>query len=360
MTDTPVRTTRRGAVLGMYQPDTIASLTVSGITYLITANEGDARDYDGFSEEDRIKDLDLDPTAFPDAATLQEDENIGRLETTTALGDDDNDGDFDRLFAYGARSFSVWSTGGALLYDSGDDIEQLIATEAPDDFNSNNDENDSFDSRSDAKGPEPEGLTAGYVAGVPYGFIGLERQGGFLVYDMSNPTSPVFVDYINNRDFSGDAEMGTAGDLGPEGFTFIPAVDSPTHQPLLAVMNEVSGSTTLYEIEDDCIDPTLVDVAPIGGNGITIAGTPDCVYEVTVTDADGNTTTIPVAVDDSGQGSTDIAIGPDNVIEAAQVGGGGNVAAAFTVPTLQTWGLIAMISLLMAAGVVAMRRRREA
>ena len=35
-------------VFGMYQPDAIASYTVSGHTYLITANEGDARDYDGF------------------------------------------------------------------------------------------------------------------------------------------------------------------------------------------------------------------------------------------------------------------------------------------------------------------------
>lgn len=348
---------RNWPVLGMYQPDAIAAFEVNGVPYLISANEGDARDYDGFSEEDRVKDLTLDPTAFPDAATLQADENLGRLGITTVNGDDDNDGDYDRLFAYGARSFSVWDTNGTLLFDSGDTIEQLVAAANGADFNSNNDENGSFDNRSDNKGPEPEGVTVGRVAGEPYAFVGLERQGGFLVYSLANPATPQFVSYINNRDFAGDPEMGTAGDLGPEGLEFIPAGESPTYQPLLAVMNEVSGTTTLYEIEDDCAEPSLLNVAPIGQSGIQVGGTPDCVYLLTIVDGNGATQEVPVTMGPDGTGFADVLIGPDFRINLFQINATTPSVSGATVPTLQTWTLLIFITLL--AGSALYLRRRE-
>lgn len=235
-------------VLGMYQPDAIGTYRYKGRTLIVTANEGDSRDYDGFSEEERVKDLTLDPTAFPDAAALQADENLGRLKTTTANGDTDGDGDFDELYAYGARSFSIRTARGKLLYDSGDDFEQITAAQIPADFNSTNDENDSFDNRSDDKGPEPEGLTLGKVEGRTYAFIGLERVGGIMVYDITNPNDVAFVQYINTRDFAGDPVAGTAGDLGPEGLTFIEEDDSPIDEPLLAVASEVSGTVTTYVV----------------------------------------------------------------------------------------------------------------
>jgi hypothetical protein len=179
---------------------------------------------------------------------LQEDENLGRLTVTTTLGDTDNDGDYDRLYSFGARSFSIWSSHGRLVYDSGDDFERITAEAFPEEFNSDNDENDSFDKRSDAKGPEPEGLAVAKVYGSTYAFIGLERMGGFMVYDISDPRRPDFVQYVNDRDYGGDAEAGTAGDLGPEGFIVISAKDSPTGKPLLVVANEVSGTTSVYDI----------------------------------------------------------------------------------------------------------------
>jgi 2',3'-cyclic-nucleotide 2'-phosphodiesterase (5'-nucleotidase family) len=241
-------------VMGMYQPDAIAAFEIGRSTYLITANEGDARDYDGFSEEERVADLDLDQTAFPDADALQEDAALGRLNATTATGDLDGDGDFDQIHGYGGRSFSIWRAWGNRLlgpvYDSGSLLEELTAALLPTEFNSNNDENDSFDSRSDDKGPEPEGVTVGKVRGRIYAFVGLERVSGVMVFDVSNPYSPAFVQYVSNRDFSGDAEKGTAGDLGPEGLLFIPAKESPINGvPLLAVTNEVSGTTTLYRVD---------------------------------------------------------------------------------------------------------------
>jgi Ca2+-binding RTX toxin-like protein len=239
-------------VFGMYQPDAIESFESDGKTYYITANEGDARDYGGFSEEGRVGDIEieLDSDVFGNTARLKAEDSLGRLKITNTQGDLDGDGDFDRLYAFGGRSFSIWDEFGNLVYDSGDDFEKLTAELFPEQFNSNNDDNDSFDSRSDDKGPEPEGVTVGVVEDITYAFIGLERIGGIMVYDISDPKEPNFVQYFNNRDFDGNASEGTAGDLGPEGLKFIPAEDSPNGQALLVAANEVSGSTTIYQVSN--------------------------------------------------------------------------------------------------------------
>ena len=241
-------------VKGFYMPDALESYQYKNETFLVTANEGDARDYDGFSEEGRVKDLELDPIAFPNAADLQEDENLGRLKITTAYGDANKDGLYEELYAYGARSFSIWSAAGTLVYDSKNDFEKITAELLPEHFNSSNDEGPSFDNRSDDKGPEPEGLTIGKIGPKTYAFIGLERVGGIMVYDISNPYAPKFKTYINNRDFDAafdeDEPAGflAAKDLGPEGLVFISAKENPTGKNLVVVANEVSGTTTMFEV----------------------------------------------------------------------------------------------------------------
>jgi hypothetical protein len=242
-------------VKGMYQPDAIASYMSRGRTYVVTANEGDNRDYDGFSEKERVEDLDLDSEAFPDAASLQEKENLGRLEVTTVNGDTDGDGDYDELYSFGARSFSIRDVRGKLVYDSGDDFERITAKRLPDHFNSNNDDNDSFDKRSDDTGPEPEGVALGRIEDRTFAFVGLGRIGGIMVYDITNPHKVEFIQYTNNRDFTVPVELDDgaanplAGDLGPEGITFIAKDKSPIETPLLVVGNEVSGTTTIYSID---------------------------------------------------------------------------------------------------------------
>lgn len=232
---------------GMYMPDAIEAFEVGGVMYLITANEGDSRDYeDVFSEEGEPQELPLDPTAFPNADELIPEDVIGKLEVSTVSGDADGDGDYDALYAFGARSFSIWGADGTLVFDSGDQLEQITAEMYPDDFNSTNDENGSFEDRSDNAGPEPEGVTIGLIGDHLYAFVGLERIGGVVVFDITDPTSPSFVTYVNTRDFSGDAEAGTGGDLGPEGIVFVPAGNSPTGEAMLIVSNEVSGSIVLF------------------------------------------------------------------------------------------------------------------
>ncbi|MGK7954922.1 MAG: choice-of-anchor I family protein [Crocosphaera sp.] len=240
-------------IFGMFEPDGIASFKVGEDVYYVTANEGDARlrptdddilpppnDEEGdiFNEEARVKDLVLDPDAFPNAAELQEDENLGRLLVTNTLGDTDGDDDFDELYAFGTRSFSIWNSEGILVFDSGDDFEQITADLLPDIFNSNEDPTpDSFDNRSDNKGPEPEGVTVGIIGKRTYAFIGLERIGGFMTYDVSDPLNPQFIAYQNDT-----------RDISPEGLLFISDEDSPTNQSLLVLTNEVSGNTSIYSV----------------------------------------------------------------------------------------------------------------
>lgn len=228
-------------LFGMYQPDAIATFRSGGKTYLITANEGDVREWGSYAEAARASTLapKLDPIAFPAGLPAE----LARLNVSTATGDTDGDGDYDQLHAFGARSFAIWTTDGQLVYDSGDDIEQLIAARLPAAFNVSN-SNNTVDNRSDDKGPEPEGVTVGTVDGTLYGFVGLERVGGVLVINLSNPAAPVIESWANNRAY-GAGPVGP--DAGPEGLAFAPASSSPTGTALLLVGNEISGTVTSYQ-----------------------------------------------------------------------------------------------------------------
>jgi len=259
---------RNWPVFGMYQPDSLAVYTVNGIDYIVTANEGDSRADWGIAQTDgsvdfagdplnlnmeefRVKDLPLDPAVFPDAAELQANDQLGRLKVTSKLGYNGESGYFEELYVFGGRSFSIWNAAtGEQVFDSGSVFERLTALKYGINFNNGNDENDP-DGRSDAKGPEPEGVTLGTINGHAYAFICLERMGGVFVYDVSNPYAPEYVQYLNNRDLSKDPEVdgADAGDLGPEGMTFVAAADSPTGKPLVIVGNEVSGTTSIYQVD---------------------------------------------------------------------------------------------------------------
>lgn len=327
-------------VLGMYQPDAIAAYQAGdGQTYVVSANEGDARAWGegtpayfgngakgpgdvtkGFVEEWRVKHLVhkdgflrradddlpahlialakgnggalLNPAHFAwcgavpgDPKTCRDDDKLGRLKISwtqgyqthadgspvwyNAQGVADANGNrlmYDKLYAYGGRSISIWNAQGVQVWDSGAAIEQFLASDAcklgakrdsacSTYFNTGHDATAKLDARSSAKGPEPEGLALGTIGSKTFAFVGLERMGGVLVFDITDPKAPHRVDYLNTRENWGTVFSATAapaldsvGDLGPEGLAFIAAKDSPNGKPLLLVGNEVSGSTAVFQI----------------------------------------------------------------------------------------------------------------
>lgn len=210
-------------IKGTYMPDALAVLTNNGIPYIFTANEGDAREYAGLTDVKRMKDLKLDPTVFPDFATLKTDAQMGRLNLISNLGDTDNDGDLDALYSLGSRSFSVWNGNtGAIIFDSKNELDQK-AIEA----------NIYDDGRSDDKSVEPEGITIGKVGNKNIAFVGLERADAVAIYDVSNPAMPKFLKLLK----CGDA---------PEGVLYISAKDSPTKRSLLVISSEGDGVIKVY------------------------------------------------------------------------------------------------------------------
>ena len=225
-------------VFGLSMPDAVASYEIGGETYYVTANEGDARNAD-----DRVGDVALDPTAFPNAAELQDDDNLGRLDISIIDGDTDGDGDFDQLFAYGSRSFSIFDESGNRVFDSGSAIARIVANETPTLFNANDTDPSEFDNRSDNKGAEPEGVTVGEIDGRFYAFIGLERVGSVQMWDVTNPLAPVYVDSLEANN-----PLTPVTNIAPEGLTFIGANESPSGDDLLVVTYEDTNTMNIVNV----------------------------------------------------------------------------------------------------------------
>ena len=244
-------------VKAFYMPDAIASYSVGGTTYVITANEGDAREYTGYSEIGRMSasTYPLDPTAFPNGDVIKA--NIGRLNITMANGDSDNDGDFDEIYTYGARSITIWNTTtGMKVWDSGDDFE-MITSQHPQLaalFNASN-ANNTFKNRSDDKGPEPEGITIATIYNKVYAFITLERIGGCMVYDVTDPSNPIYVDYKNSRNLT-----TYGGDNGPEGIIYIKNEETSNGKSYVLLANEISSTISVYEVDVTNIPYTTLNV----------------------------------------------------------------------------------------------------
>lgn len=214
-------------VFGMYQPDGIATFNDGGMDYVITANEGDVRDYyTNFVEGVKVSSLTLDQSDFPNAAALKADAQLGRLVVTQFANSSTAETLYSELLSFGARSFSIWNgTTGAQVYDSGKDLEVRANTAGayPDD-------------RSDAKGVEPENLAVGVIGSRRFAFIGLERADAVAVYDITDIANVKFAQFLK-----------TPNDDAPEGILFVSAADSPNGNPLLVVSNEDSGNVTVYQ-----------------------------------------------------------------------------------------------------------------
>jgi hypothetical protein len=231
-------------------PDAVASYSVAGTTYLVTANEGDEKEYGAFTERVAVGAgaYTLDATNFPNASVLKQNNNLGRFRVTNLNGNTDADAEFETIHCVGTRSFSIFNTTTKqIVFDSGDDFERYTAANLPTLFNADHESN-TPKGRSRAKGPEPEGVTIAQIATETFAFVSLERVGGVMVYNITNPNNPVFVDYKNSRSTS-----AYTGDHGPEGITYIAPANSATGKGYILVANEISGTITIYEVDENTL-----------------------------------------------------------------------------------------------------------
>ncbi len=209
-------------VKSYFLPDAIAYFTANGANYVVTADEGDAREYTAFDEQVRVGSLTLDATAFPNGSTLKQTANLGRLRVTNTAGN--TGGVYKELFGFGGRGFSIYNAStGQRVYEAGKTLEEkVIAANLYD------------DDRSDDKGVEPEGVTVGMINNKPIAFVGMERADAVAVYDVSNPATPQFLQLFK----TGDA---------PEGVLFVSAANSPNGRSMLVVSSEGDGTVRIYQ-----------------------------------------------------------------------------------------------------------------
>ena len=258
-------------IQGMYLPDAIGTVDAGGNTYMITANEGDAREYACLLGGTDATKVEAEDPRFADVADTTVDATFkgstiaGRMKVTQ-FSPANISGEAIRsttkvlnAFSFGTRSFTVWKTNlnngvfpADLVFDSGDAIERIIAQERPRffnaDWNTTSGFINAFEARSASKGPEPEGLAIGKAYGRTWMVLALERDNGLMLYDVTNPVNPKFRQYINISIPGGDIQVGSGGDVSPEGVLFLEAAQSPTGKPMVVVSYELSGSVAFFEV----------------------------------------------------------------------------------------------------------------
>lgn len=262
--------------VGAYMPDGISVYSTNGKTYILTANEGDSREWGDEDAQTEYKNEKKENLTAMDS-TVAEDIRIIKTKVVDGTPDGKN-------VLFGARSFSIFEVreaGFACVYDSANDFEKLTAKYLPEYFNISNDDNE-VDSRSQKKGPEPEAVVVGQVDGKNYAFVALERIGGIMVYDITDPANAVYVNYINTRNFNEDPDrIGEdieflKGDVAPECMYFISADVSPSKTPILLSAFEVSGTVAAYAVDEvpEKME-SITDVENNDVNGSTDSGTVD-------------------------------------------------------------------------------------
>ena len=242
-------------VVGASQPDAIASFKVGSGHYFVTANEGDAREYTCLNDDQRGSSLKVDSRRFPNWSTLSASAALGRAKVNPTIGDRDGDGDIDTIHLRGSNSMTMYRNGIA-LWDSGELLDQ-IQIKAFGVANINGSHSLSSDKstmnyvgqdRSDDKGSEPEGVAVGMVGNTRVAILGLERMTALAVFDITQPRSPVFQEWLQML----PAKATPAKDVkhwSPEGIVFVPADKSPSGKALIITSYELSGSISIHQIE---------------------------------------------------------------------------------------------------------------
>ena len=258
-------------VKAFYIPDAIANYSVNGNRYLITANEGDEKEYTTLNERTTVgaSSYVLDSVRYPHRNQLKKNHMLGRFRVTNLNGDANGDGVFEDIYCVGSRSFSIIDASSKnMIYDSGDDFEMITSTLSfiSPIFNADN-ENNTLKGRSRSKGPEPEGVVLAEIDGRTYAFTTLERVGGIMAYDITNPNDVSFVDYANSR-----STTTISGDRGPETIIYIPPSKHRRNRSYLAVANEISGTISIFEIVNNRNRPLSKDWGNGDADGSSLPG----------------------------------------------------------------------------------------
>ena len=295
---------------GVYMPDGIAVAEQGGETYILTANEGDATEWEEYANI---------TTAVVDKADGAEIEVLDKTKVD-GLPESENE------YSLGGRSFSIYRVdedGLTQVFDSGADFEKLTAQLYPENFNASN-KNNKLDSRSDAKGPEPESVIVGQAGDKTYAFVGLERIGGVMMYDITDIENPEFYDYVNSRDFTVDfPDEGTdraQGDVSVEGMCFVPAEDSVNGYPMVLAANEVSGTVAAYKVNEGYVGGDTDGGDYDDNSPSTSVTNPDGSVTETVTNADGTVTETTKHKDGTVVAETTLKSGDKKVVVKAASG----------------------------------------
>jgi hypothetical protein len=248
-------------VAGLPMPDTMVSFTKNGAVFLVTANEGDARPDDWDIDTGSAL---ITANLTSNNTTIAINAGLTRLKLLKNAGDTNGDSLIDQPTMMGTRSFTIWNAAtGNRTYDSGNMIETYVANHNPFTFNMNDGSLSKWDERSDDKGPEPEALAYGSVAGRDYVFVGNERENGIIAFDITNTANVTVAGYFNT--ISNNQTKDSGRYISPESITFVPADQNPTRKNLLIVGYEgtgTNGSLAVFEFR-----PPLSGNLTITSNG---------------------------------------------------------------------------------------------
>ena len=268
---------------GLFQPDDIAAFSVGGNRYVVTANEGDSREYRLgnrvlFTEEVEGSYFVGKLTQATNSSLYTSITNNGDLEelrVSSAIGQNQQ-GLYEGIYAFGGRSFSVYRQDAdefTQVYDSGKLLAEEHASRYRDWFNGQHSRSktlsESFDSRSDRKGVETEAMHLTTIGGDRVLFLGNERTSTIFVFGLENPSSPELFSTATNVNTQLDGndayDERTLGDADPEKLIYVPSASSPVPgKPVLIVAGAFSGTVSLYEVNYTCAaNHTGEDCSPI-------------------------------------------------------------------------------------------------
>ncbi|MFC3116515.1 esterase-like activity of phytase family protein [Cellvibrio fontiphilus] len=189
-----------------------------------------------------------------------------------------NEGDLNG----GSRGFTVFNKQGEVIWDSGSALDDMAIR-----FGHYQDR------RSDAKGNEPENIEMGVFGGNRYLFVNSERSSVIFVYDVADPTKPVFKQVLpasaapegglaiparnlyvvasENDTRSAAIRAGLniySYNQQPAAYPTVQSVNRPDGNPipwsaLSALTNDMNNPDILYSIEDSFFGQNRIFVVDI-------------------------------------------------------------------------------------------------